>query len=104
MRLALVGGVTTLALLAAGTGLASGPECSEAKKDLERAQQALSKATRDADTKGAAYAQCIQGAAQVGGRCATEKAAYDAALSARARAQSAFKAASSRQKAVCDSV
>lgn len=75
----------------------AGDDCSAAKQALEQAQAALSKATRDADTRADAYGQCMA----KGAGCEAQKAAYDKALAAKTRALAALKAASARQKSVC---
>lgn len=92
---ALVGALATFGL--PWSALAGDLECAQASKQLEQAQAALSRATRDADTKGAAYAQCMQG----GKACAPEKAAYGAAVAARSKAQAGYRAATSRRDAAC---
>ncbi|MEO7328990.1 MAG: hypothetical protein ABI193_10455, partial [Minicystis sp.] len=66
-------------------------------ESLTRAQAALSKAMRDADTRADAYAQCMAG----GGNCATKKASFDTALAAKAKALAALKAAAEHRKTVC---
>jgi hypothetical protein len=76
---------------------ASADDCTAASDALARAQAALSKATRDADTRADAYAQCMS----AGGNCAPKKAAYDAAISAKAKALAALKAAAAQRKAAC---
>ena len=75
----------------------AGDDCITASEALARAQAALSKATRDVDTRADAYAQCMAG----GGSCATKKAAYDTALAAKTKAMAALRTATEHRKAVC---
>lgn len=93
------GAFLTVLVLACAASLpaAAGDDCSGASEALSRAQAALSKATRDVDTRADAYAQCMAG----GGNCATKKAAYDTALAAKTKAMAALRAATEHRKAVC---
>jgi hypothetical protein len=75
----------------------AGGDCDAAKQALDQAQQALSKATRDADTRADAYAQCMQAS----GGCEAKKAAYDAALAAKSKAAASYKTASTRRTSAC---
>ena len=86
-----------LSLSSTSTGIAAGEDCAAASRALEQAQQQLSKATRDADTRADAYHRCMQKS----GACAQQKAAYDAALSARSKASAAVKSAIARRKKAC---
>jgi hypothetical protein len=85
-----------LASAAASAG-AAGPDCARASEELQRAQQALSRAVRDADTAAAAYAVCKE----KGGACAVQKSAYEAALASKTKAVSGHKEASARRQAAC---
>lgn len=76
---------------------ASADDCGAASETLNRAQAALSKAMRDADTRADAYAQCMAD----GGNCGAKKAAYEAALAAKGRALAALKVAAEQRKAAC---
>jgi len=73
-----------------------GDDCSAAKQALDQAQQALSSATRDVDTRADAYAQCIA-AKQV----RREEAAFDAASAAKSKAAASYKAAATRRSSAC---
>ena len=88
-----IGVLTTLALPSG----AAGPECERASRDLDLAQQALSKATRQADSSAAAYGVCME----KGSACAPQKAAYDTALAAKNKAITTFKAAISTRQSAC---
>ena len=83
--------------LFATASLASGPACDAANRDMAAAQAQLSKATRDADTRADAYAQCMS----KGGNCGSQKSAYDTALAAKNKAIAALKAATDRSKLAC---
>jgi hypothetical protein len=89
---AAIGALATLAPPAA-----AGPECDRAMRELDLAQQALSKAVRQADSSAAAYSACME----KGTACATQKAAYGAAAAAKGKALAAFKAASSKRQTAC---
>ena len=78
--------------------VASAEDCASAQKAVEQAQQALSKASRDAVTSADAYGQCMSSG---GAACAPKKAAFDAARAAKAKASSALKDATSKQHSVC---
>lgn len=93
-RVAMVLGACLWAM-AATAGAAD--DCDAARQALDQAQQTLSKATREADTRADAYAQCMQ----AGRGCDAKKAVYDAALQAKSRAAASFKAASSRRASAC---
>ena len=90
---AAIGALATLAPSSA----AAGPECDRATRELDLAQQALSKAVRQADSSAAAYATCME----KGAACAPQKKAYGAAVAAKGKALAAFKSASSKQKTTC---
>lgn len=92
----LVFGCSAAILTASAVGLGAG-DCASATRDLEQAQQALAKALRDADTLGDAYASCMDR----GAACTAQKTAYQAACSARKKANAALKAASSARDLVC---
>jgi hypothetical protein len=79
--------------------IASAEECTTAQKAFECAQQALSKAMRDAVTSADAYSQCMSSAGAKG--CGGKKALYDAARAAKAKATSALKDATAKQHSLC---
>lgn len=88
----------TLTVAAFATpGVAAGPECSKASQELDRAQQALSKATRDFDTAASAYGKCME----AGKPCPAQKSAFDAAQARKSKAQSDFKAAQAKKQSAC---
>jgi hypothetical protein len=87
-----------LGLSIAAPSIAAGPECQTAAAACDKAQQMLSKAMRDADTRADAYVTCTQRS----GACAALKTAYDAALAAKTRAAAALKAALSRRQLACN--
>jgi hypothetical protein len=94
----MAGAVWALACLHVASASAAGPDCDAASRDLERAQQALSRAMRDSDTTAAAYVQCKEKSQP----CTLQKAAYDAALLVKTRAQVALKVAATKRQSLCE--
>jgi hypothetical protein len=85
------------ALFTVAQPTAAAGECDKATRELDAAQQTLSKAVRQADSSAAAYATCME----KGSACTPQKAAYGAAATAKGKALAAFKAASSKRQSAC---
>ena len=91
--------ILTVVGFVASSDVFAGGSCEQAARGLERAQQELSSATRDADTRGSAYHTCMQGGKVA--QCAPQKRAWEGAITRRSRAIDALRIARDARDAAC---
>jgi hypothetical protein len=87
-------------LLVGGHALGS-PTCDAAMRELDDARRNLSRATRDADVKAAAYYDCMKRSDNSARSCAQQSKTLHQALARRRGARDAYQFAEAAKKRAC---